>query len=242
MKLALVHARAQLLAFGRYPAFAVPTLLFPTMFFLVFGLQNKHAAHRVIAGSFAAYAALTVVFFLFGVGIASERDEPWEAYLRTLPVTVRARLAGRVMAGLAFAAGAVGVLLAVATACGYARFGAVEWARLVVALLGGGIALSVLGIALGYWVPAKAALPVANVIYLLFSYAGGLWTGPHGLPRAVGAIAPFLPTRQWGEVIWPAVLGQPWHVEHWLALLGFACAFAVLAAWGYRRDEGRRFR
>lgn len=237
-----MHARAQLIAFGRYPAFAVPTLLFPTLFFLVFGLQNTHASHQVIAGSFAAYAALTVVFFLFGVGIAGERDEPWEAYLRVLPVLVRVRLAGRVLAGLAFAAGAVGILLLVVVASGYARFGALAWLRLVLALLGGGVALSFLGLALGYWVPAKGALPIANVLYLLFSYAGGLWTGPHGLPHVVSVVAPALPTRQWGDVIWPAVLGRPWHAQHWLALLGFACAFAALAAWGYRRDEGREFR
>jgi len=242
MRLAAVHARMTLLAFGRYPAFVVPTLLLPTMFFLLFGLPNKHAAHAVLAGSFAAYAALTVVFFLFGVGIAAERDEPWESYLRTLPVRLRARLAGRVLAGLVFASGSVGILLAVATAAGYARFGATEWARFLIALLGGAVVLSLLGIALGYWVPAKGALPVANVLYLLFSYAGGLWSGPAGLPRAVRAIGPFLPTRQWGDVIWPAVLGQPWHARHWLALAGFGSAFAALAAWGYRRDNGRQYR
>jgi ABC-2 type transport system permease protein len=42
--------------------------------------------------------------------------------------------------------------------------------------------------------------------------------------------------------LWPAVLGTPWHVQHWLALFGFAALFAALAAWGYRRDEGQRFR
>ncbi len=242
MRLALVHARATLLGLGRYPAFAIPTIVLPTLFFVLFGLPNSHAPHRVIAASFAAYAVLTVVFFLFGVGIAGERDQPWESYLRTLPVRVRVRIAGRVLAGLVFAAAAAGLLLATAAAAGFANFGATGWARFLLALLGGGITLSLLGIALGYWVPAKGALPVANVLYLLFSYAGGLWTGPQGLPSAAQALAPFLPTRQWGDVLWPAVTGRPWRPEHWLALLGFACAFAGLAAWGYRRDEGQRFR
>ena len=30
--------------------------------------------------SFAAYAVLGIAFFQFGVGIAAEREEPWESY------------------------------------------------------------------------------------------------------------------------------------------------------------------
>ena len=231
-----------LLSFGRYPAFAIPSVLLPTMFFVLFGLPNSHASHRVIAASFAAYAVLTVVFFLFGVGIAGERETPWESYLRTLPVHVRVRLAARVLAGLAFAAAAAGLLLAVAAVAGWADFGARGWARFLVALIGGAVPLALMGIALGYWVSAKGALPVANVLYLLFSYVGGLWTGPHGLPTIAERLAPFLPTRQWADVLWPAVLGAPWRAEHWLALFGFAVLFAALAAWGYQRDEGQRYR
>lgn len=212
------------------------------MFFVLFGLPNSNAPHRVIAASFAAYAVLTVVFFLFGVGIAGERETPWESYLRTLPVRVRVRLAARVLAGLVFAAAAAGLLLTVAAVAGWADFGAAGWARFLLALAGGAVPLALMGIALGYWVSAKGALPVANVLYLLFSYVGGLWTGPHGLPSIAEKLGPFLPTRQWGDVLWPAVLGTPWRVQHWLVLFGFAALFAALAAWGYRRDEGQRFR
>lgn len=242
MRLALVHARMTLVAFGRYPTFAVPTLLLPTLFFVLFGLPDSRASHRVITASFTAYAVFTVVFFLFGVGIAGERESPWEAYLRTLPVRVRSRLAGRVLAAFAFAAAGAGLLLVTATATGFAAFDRTAWLRFVLVLLAGAVPLSLLGIALGYWVPAKGALPVANVLYLLFAYAGGLWTGPHGLPRVAERLSPFLPTRQWAELLWPAVQGEPWAATHWLALLGFAGGFAVLGAWGYRRDEGQRFR
>lgn len=242
MRLALAHARMTLLAFGRYPTFALPTLLLPTLFFVLFGLPDSHVSHGVITASFTAYAVFTVVFFLFGVGIAAERESPWETYLRTLPVRVRSRFAGRVLAALAFAAVGAGLLLVAATAAGFADFDGRAWLRFVLALVAGAVPLSLLGIALGYWVPAKGALPVANVVYLVFAYAGGLWTGPRGLPSAAERLSPFLPTRQWAELLWPAVLGQPWRAAHWLALLGFACAFAALAAWGYRRDEGQRFR
>jgi ABC-2 type transport system permease protein len=241
VRLALAHARMSLLVFGRHPAFAVPTLLLPTLFFALFGLPDDRVPHRVITASFAAYSVLTVVFFQFGVGIAGERESPWESYLRTLPVRVRARFAGRVAAALAFATGGCGLLLVVAAATGYADLSSVEWLRFLVALGAGAVPLALLGIALGYWVPAKGALPVANVLYLLIAYGGGLWTGPR-LPAPAAAVSPLLPTRQWANVLWPAVQGRPWPAASWLALAGFAIAFGALAAWGYRRDEGRRFR
>lgn len=242
MRLLLAHTRATLLAYGRYPTFAVPSLLLPTLFFVLFGLPSSTAPHFVITASFTAYAVFTVVFFQFGVGIAGERDSPWESYLRTLPVRLRVRFAARVLAAFALATAGAGLLLAVARATGFADLGWRAWLRFLLALATGAVPLSLLGIALGYWVPSKGALPVANVGYLCLAYAGGLWTGPHGLPSAAARVSPLLPTRQWAEVLWPAVVGEPWRIGHWLALLGFAVLFGVLATWGYRRDEGQRFR
>jgi ABC-2 type transport system permease protein len=240
VRLAVAHARITLLVFGRHPAFAVPTLLLPTLFFTLFGLPDRRVPHQVITASFAAYSVLTVVFFQFGVGIAGERESAWESYLRTLPVRLQARFAGRVLAAVGFAAVGCGLLLAVAAATGSARMTSTEWARFLLALAAGALPLALLGIALGYWVPAKAALPVANVLYLLIAYGGGLWTGPR-LPAPAAAVSPALPTRQWANLLWPAVEGRPWRATSWLALLAFALAFGALAAWGYRRDEGRRF-
>ena len=242
MKLALVHARANLLQLLRYPTFAVPTLLLPAILYAFFGLPQAHDRPNLLMASFAAYAVLSVAFFQFGVGIAADRMDPWEAYLRTLPVTSAARFCARVLAALAFGVGSAAVVVVLALAATSASLGAAAWTRFAVALLAGGVPLALLGIALGYWIPAKGALPVANVLYLAFSYAGGLWTGPSRLPKPVEALSPYLPTRQWGDVVWATVLGGGWGGTHWLALAAYGIVFALLAAWGYRRDEGERFR
>lgn len=192
--------------------------------------------------SFAAYAVLSVAFFQFGVGIAADRAEPWEAYLRTLPAAAAVRFAGRVLAALVFAVIAAGLVVVLALLATSVELSPLEWAQFTASLLVGGVPLALLGIALGYWIPAKGALPVANILYLAFAYAGGLWTGPRPLPQPLDSVAPYLPTRQWGEVVWEAVTGQPLGELHWMALLAYGVAFGLLAAWGYRRDEGQRFR
>jgi ABC-2 type transport system permease protein len=242
MRLVLVHARFGTLELLRYPSFSVPTLALPAIFFAFFGLPRAHGRAEVLLASFAAYAVLSVAFFQFGVAIAAERTRPWETYLRTLPVGAGTRMSARALSALLFASASVGAVVLVAVPSTSPNLDLAAWARLGVALTAGSIPFTLLGIALGYWLPAKGALPVANILYLTLSYAGGLWTGPTGLPAAVERIAEVLPTRQWGDVLWPAALGAGWRAGHWLVLAGYAVAFGALGVWGYRRDEGQRFR
>jgi hypothetical protein len=43
-------------------------------------------------------------------------------------------------------------------------------------------------------------------------------------------------------VTWAALQGRSTSLGDWLGLLGWAVGFAVLALWGYRRDEGTNYR
>jgi ABC-2 type transport system permease protein len=241
MRLATAHTRLQLLELVRFPGFSVATLGFPSLFFLLFGLPRAHGVAEQMLASYAAFAVLGVGFFQFGVSAAIERETPWNVYVRTLPAPPFARIAGRVLSALVFAtisAALVGVVVLVTTP---ASLGTSAWIRLAATLLLGAVPFVVLGLVIAYWTSPKSALPVANVLYLLLSYAGGLWTGPADLPHAVAQISRYTPTRQWGDLLWASASGHGWIGAHWLVLAGYTCAFGLLAAWGYRRDEGRRF-
>ncbi len=242
MRLALVYARTQILELVRFPGFSIATLGFPPLLFVLFGLPRADRHPEVLLASYAAFAVLGVGFFQFGVSAAIERATPWAVFVRTLPASPAARLAGRALAALAFATAAAAGLVVVAIATTTAALGTGHWLRLTAALLLGSIPFVALGIAIAYWTSPKSALPFANILYMLLAYAGGLWTGPHDLPPAVAAISPYTPTRQWGDVLWPAVAGTPWALRHWLALAGYGALFALVAAWGYRRDEGQKYR
>jgi ABC-2 type transport system permease protein len=235
------HVKAQTVELARYPAFAVPTLALPAILFLFFGLPRSSGRANVLLASFAAYAVLSVAFFQFGVGIAGERARPWEVFVRTLPVGIVTRLCARAVSALAFATASAAIVVVVALVTTDAQLSRGEWARLAIALLAGSVPFTALGVALGYWVAAKGALPVANILYLSLAYVGGLWTGPSGLPDLVTQVARGLPTREWAQVLWPAATGRAWSITPWLVLGAYTVAFSLLAAWGYRRDEGQRY-
>jgi ABC-2 type transport system permease protein len=237
MRLALVHTRLQILELVRFPSFSVATLAFPALFFVLFGLPRAKGHENVLLASYAAFAVLGVGFFQFGVSTAIERTTTWSVWMRTLPAPAMARIAGRVLSALAFAGASAAVVVAVVLATTSAALDPVGWLRLGTALVIGSVPFVVLGLAIAYWASPKSALPVANVLYLLLSYAGGLWTGPADLPHAVRRISPYTPTRQWADVLWGG-----WDASSWLALAGYTIVFGLVAAWGYRRDEGQRFR
>jgi ABC-2 type transport system permease protein len=239
VKLALVHARLMTLELARYPSYVVPTLMFPAVFFLFFIPSAPIDATESMV-TFAGFAVIGVAFFQFGVGIASERDTPWETYLRTLPIRPAARLGARLLSAGAFAAAAASVVLVVAVATTPASLPPLRWLALAASLLLGTLPFALLGIALGYWSPAKAALPIANLLYLALSYAGGLWFRVHELPHPVAAVSPYLPTRALADVLLGETRGS-FPTRAWLALGAFALVFGAFATWGYRRDEGRRF-
>ena len=241
MRVVLAHARVQVLELARYPAYVVPTLLFPAGFFLILARPHSRPAAIAELATFAGFAVIGVAFFQFGVGIAVERASPWERYLRTLAVAPSARLAARVLAAAPFAAAAATVTVAAALASTNASLAAVSWLELAVACALGLVPFALLGIALGYLAPERAALPIANLVYLGLSYAGGLWLRPDRLPAGVRAVSPYLPTRSFADALVAAARGDGFRVGVWLRLAGFATAFALVALWAYRRDEGRRF-
>jgi ABC-2 type transport system permease protein len=242
MRLVAVHARAITVELLRHPAYVVPTLALPTVFFLFFALPGPAEAASVRMATFAGFAAIGVAFFQFGVGIAAERASPWEAYLRTLPVAPRVRMLARLLSAAIFAAGAAGLLIIVAVAATPASLAGAGWAELAAVLTVGIAPFALLGIALGYWAPPRAALPIANLLYVGLSYAGGLWFQPHLLPATVQAVSPWLPTRALADALTAAAAGDSPAWRSWLALVLFAGGFALLAGRGYRRDEGRRYR
>lgn len=243
MRLALAHARAETRQLIRYPAYSVPTLVFPALLLLLLGrAMERGEPERLLAG-FAATALLTVALFQFGVGIALSRTTPWEMFLRTLPASPAARLGGRVLSALVFAAGTVVVVSVVAVAVHGARPEPWRFGTLVVVLLAGCVPFALLGIALGYLLPPRAAVPVANTLFLPLAIAGSLWTRPTPeLPHSLDLVSQLLPTRSWIEVLDAVATGDsPLPLHHVAALVGWTVLFGVLAAWAYRRDEGERF-
>jgi ABC-2 type transport system permease protein len=243
MRIALAHFKDQTLQHLRAPGYLLPTLAMPGLFYFLFeGPDNDVGLVTFLMASYAMWAILGVAFFQFGVGIAEERTTAWERFLRTLPLSASQRLAGRVLSAALFAAAAAALVIALAHLINPVSVAADRWLPWLLALGTGGIVMALAGIAIGYWASPKAATALATLAWLLLAYLGGLWQTPGELPSWAAEVSRYLPTRLWGELTWAAVQGQAASLSDWLGLAAYAVGFAVLAGWGYRRDEGTSYR
>lgn len=246
MSRVLLNTRMQLDELAHIPAFTVPSLGLPLITYLIFGLPDVHGDPHTAAGvfvGFAAFALLGIVMFQFGVGIAADRTSAWERFVRTLPSTAADRFIARLLVALVFGALALLPVICCAVLTTPLHLDALTWVRVLAALLLGAVPLGLLGIMLGYLLNERGALPVTNLLYLPLSYLGGLFTArPGDLPELAQRVAPWLPTRQWGEILISFGLAGRLPAHAVLALAGYGALFGALAVFGYRRDEQRQYR
>lgn len=227
----------------RQPTYVVTTLIFPSMFFWFFGVPNAQDpdSARMLMGSFSAFAVLGVVLFQLTVAISQDRAGHWSLYLRSLPVPASIYLAAQLVASFVLAISAVGLVVATAVYNTDLQLTTWQFAQFFFWVIVCGFPFASLGLVLGSLTDPKSSVPVANMVYLPLSFAGGLWMPPNALSPGVQSISEYLPTRYYGEVIWAFVNSQPLQ-DRWLfGLLAYSVLFFGLAIFLHRRDIGARF-
>ncbi|MFO7168710.1 MAG: ABC transporter permease [Chloroflexota bacterium] len=245
----LRQAHSEFIKLWRIPMFSVPTLLFPILLFLLFGVPNATetlpgggVAGPYMMASFGAYGLLGIAFFSFGIGVANERAQGWMKLVRATPMPAWVYFAGKLVTALAFSALLLIFLFLFAAVVAGVRMPLGTWALLGATLVTGMLPLTTAGFALGYWAPPNSAAAIANLVYLPTAYASGFLMPVALLPPFVQALAPYLPPYHYGQLAWRAVgVDDGQAALHIAWLFGTALLFGALAVWGYRRDNGRQF-
>ena len=244
MTLTLVHARFHLLETIRIPIAVIGAAFFPAasmLFFVVPFAGDDPAGATFATASMVTFAVMVSSLFTYGVGVSTDRAQPWDPYVRTLPAGPGPRFGGRVVAGM------VMVLISLLPVVLIAVFFTKATATPLQLLAGAGTVLvaavpfTLMGLAIGYSMPMKAALAVAQIIFFPLAFGGGLLSGPGQAPGWVETIAPYLPTRGAVELMWAAVGDFTVDPTAMLMLGVWTLVMAALATLAYRRDEGNRF-
>lgn len=240
LRIYLLETRYEFLRVLRTPAFAVPTLLFPPLFYLLFGLLLNHgnaaAAHYLFA-SYSVFGVMAPSLFGFGVGVAIERERGWLALKRVAPMPPGAYLVAKMCMAVLFAIIIYSVLAMMAFALGGVRLGFGQWLSVGCIAAAGVVPLCALGLLIGTRANASAAPAVVNLIYLPMSFLSGLWMPLSLLPAFFGKIAPLWPAYHLAQLALMAVGTLPVANvgTHLLWLAGFTLlCFVVARRWMQR--------
>jgi len=245
--LARLHARYQFLETLRVPIAVIGNLLFPGMALLFFVVPQEAITSDPLASTAAiaqlgTFAIMSACLFTHGAGVAEDRAQPFDTFVRTLPARPGPRLAGRVLNGLVWSYTAlvppvlIGVFLTTATLTGVQELGA---AAMVV---GVAVPFTLLGLAIGYSMSTKAALAVVQCVLFPLAFAGGLFMPPEVFPPWLDAFSQALPSRAARDLVVQVPTGIEGSAYALPVLLAWTAVFAALAVWAVRTDEGRRFR
>jgi len=245
--LTLLHTKYSLLETLRVPIAVIGTIVFPALALLFFVVPQRsvagdeQSATQAVA-SMAVFSVMVGSLFSFGLGIAENREKPWDPYLRTLPAPGIARVLAHVLSTGLMAVIALVPLVVIGALLTAARATPLELLAGLLAIILAGLPFMLLGICIGYAFSTKAAIAVIQILFFTLAFAGGLFLPPLLFPDWLNAISQFLPSRQARDfVIW-AVQGGELEPLTWLGLVGWIVLLLAAALVLFRRDEGRRFR
>ena len=233
----LLEAKYEFLRVLRNPSFAIPSLMFPPLFYLLFGLLlnrgNANAAHYLFA-TYSVFGVMAPSLFGFGVGVAIERERGWLALKRVAPMPPGAYLLAKTAMAALFALIIYLVLAAMAHFLGGVQLATGQWLMLGMIAVLGVLPCCALGLLIGSRVNASAAPALVNLMYLPMAFLSGLWVPLSQMPSFIAQIAPLWPSYHLAQL----ALGVVGHGDgsatspHLAITLAFtAICFALARRW-----------
>lgn len=243
LRILLLESGFEFLRVLRAPAFAIPTLLFPAMFYVFFGIvfRQPGAGGAVmptyLLATYGAFGVISPALFGFGILLSTERGLGWLSLKRATPMPPVAYLAAKLAMCLVFASLVVVVLFTLGAVFGGVVLPRGAWIALAGRLVLGTLPFCAIGLAFGAWLSPASAPAIVNLVYLPMSFFSGLWIPIQAFPAWVKSVASFLPAFHLGQLALGAIgldLGTGAAVHAGVLALFFVAGLGAAAA-GLRR-------
>ena len=235
----LLEARAQFLTVARTPGFTIPTLVFPLMFYVFFGVVMGFSpvAPTFLLATYGVFGLIGPALFGFGVGFATERDSGALLLKQTTPMPVGAYLLARVGTALLFGMAIVLGLFLLGAYAAEVTLYRWQWFALAGVVLSSVIPFCALGLAIGASVKAQSAVAIVNLVYLPMALLSGLWIPIALLPSFVQDVAVVFPAYHQSQLALKVVaLDEGGSTAVHVLMIGiFTVVFLIVAAVGFRR-------
>ena len=245
-----LEAKYEFLKVLRMPAYAIPTIAFPMLFYVFFGLAFGSGSMAgpvtmptYLLATYGTFGVIGASLFGFGVGVAIERGQGWMLLKRATPMPPMAYFTAKIFMALTFSLILVLGLFALGAAFGGVAMPPSTWVSLAGVLIAGALPFCAFGLALGYFCGPNSAPAIVNLLFLPLAFLSGLWIPVQVLPGILQKLAPALPPYHFSQLAL-AQVGASSGPAAWVSILYLVVFTAVslgLAYIGYRRDEGKTY-
>jgi ABC-2 type transport system permease protein len=232
----LLESRYEFLRLLRTPSFALPTILFPSMFYLLFGVvlagsERGFDAAKYMLATYSVFGVMAPGLFGFGVVVAMEREQGLLTLKRALPMPPGAYLVAKMVMAMLFAALITLLLMALGFILGHVRMPPGNWLALLAVDTLGVLPFCAIGLLIGTLVGGQGAPAVVNLVYLPMSFLSGLWLPLRLLPEIQQQNAPLWPSTHLGQIALSVTgVGHDGRIAwHAVVLAGFTLLFFLVA-------------
>lgn len=249
MKMYLLEIKYEFLKALRLPAYSLPTLLFPVVFYVFFGVMfgarqtGSVTMSSYLIATYGAFGVIGAALFGFGVSVAVERGQGWLEVKRTTPMPIAAYFVAKLAMAMLFSAIIVTLLFIVGTFFGDVHLPLATMLSLFGVLVAGSITFCAFGLAIGFFAGPNSAAPIVNLIYLPLAFLSGLWVPIIFLPQKVQDLALWLPPYHFSQLALRTIGASRGEslLMHVVAMVIATVLFTTIAYIGYRRDEGKLY-
>ena len=237
-----LETRNEFLRMLRTPMFAIPTLLFPLVFYVMFGVLlnrgNSNAGIYMMA-TYGVFGVMGASMFGFGVTVAMERSQGLLRLKRALPVPPGAYVFAKTGMAMVFVLMITLCMMLVATVLAKVTLTPTQALLLILINLLGSLPFAALGLYIGTLSSANGSPAILNMVMLPMAFLSGLWLPLSILPQWLQNIAPIWPSYHLSQLALK-VVGQGAGQSSWLhvgVLVAVTLIFAVLARGRLARAE-----
>lgn len=244
MRIHIKEAKYEFLKALRLPAYSLPTILFPVLFYTFFGVMfgarqvGGVSMAKYLVATYGAFGVIGAALFGFGVSVAIERGRGWLEAKRTTPMPISAYFFAKMAMAMIFSAIIILLLFTLGMLFAGVSMPFAQAAALFLVLIAGAIPFCAFGLAIATFVSPNAATPIVNCLYLPMGFLSGLWIPVQMLPRGVQKLATILPPYHYSQlalrVIGADRGGSPF--VHVLVLVVATMLFLSIAWVGFRRE------
>jgi len=228
----VTETRLEFIRMLRMPTFALPALIFPAMFYLLFGVLmagNKPQVGAYMLATYCIFGVMGPGLFGFGVSVALEKDRGWLTWRRAVPALPGAYFISKMAMALIFAFIIFVELALLAATLGGVQLAASQWLLLMAVSLLSSLPFCALGLVIGILVNGQAAPAIVNFIYLPMAFLSGLWMSISFLPKVLGDVAPIWPSYHAAQIALK-VIGADLGAPLWLHI-GYLAVFTLAMVW-----------
>jgi len=201
----VLEAKYEFLRLWRTPSFVLPSLLFPAVFYTMFGVllggsRGSSGMASYMLATYGVFGIMGAALFGFGVSIAIERERGFLKFKRALPMPPGALLIAKMVMAMLFAALISLILALIAIMLAGVELSLLQWLLLFAVNVLGVLPFCALGLWIGTLIGGQAAPAVVNLLYLPMAFLSGLWMPLSILPSFIGTLAPIWPSHHLAQI------------------------------------------